>query len=223
MAMAAILAANLFNGLNTNVWTAWVFFAVAFGIVFSWVYTAIYSIISPGWFSTPVYGNDHFLFLSPYYWFCIVLTVIIALAPRYLLKAYKFIFAPDDIDIMRWARKVDKTRDFGREAHIGGMSRLRPQEASRSGTASRRSSFEGERPTPSLRNASRTDMSTGLRSVHRGFDFATEESGPAMRRLQSNLSGAVHNSHEIPASSQRTKPFSLASITRPLRRKRPSR
>jgi phospholipid-translocating ATPase len=223
MAMAAILAANLFNGLNTNVWTGWVFFAVAFGIVFSWVYTAIYSIISPGWFSTPVYGNDHFLFLSPYYWFCIVLTVIIALAPRYLLKAYKFIFAPDDIDIMRWARKVDKTRDFGREAHIGGMSRLRPQEASRSGTASRRSSFEGERPTPSLRNASRTDMSTGLRSVHRGFDFATEESGPAMRRLQSNLSGAVHNSHEIPASSQRTKPFSLASITRPLRRKRPSR
>ncbi len=31
-------------------------------------------------------------------------------------------------------------------------------------------------------------MSTGIRSVHRGFDFATEENGVAMRRMQSNLS-----------------------------------
>jgi phospholipid-translocating ATPase len=39
MVMAAILAANLFNGLNTNVWTGWVFFALALGIVISWAYT----------------------------------------------------------------------------------------------------------------------------------------------------------------------------------------
>lgn len=39
MATAAVLAANLFNGLNTNVWTGWVFFAVFFGIVIEWAYT----------------------------------------------------------------------------------------------------------------------------------------------------------------------------------------
>ena len=31
-------------------------------------------------------------------------------------------------------------------------------------------------------------MSTGLRSVHRGFDFSTEEGGVAMQRMQTNLS-----------------------------------
>jgi len=39
MAIAAAIAANLFNGLNTRVWTAWVFFAVLIGIVLIWAYT----------------------------------------------------------------------------------------------------------------------------------------------------------------------------------------
>jgi len=39
MVFAAVLTANLFNGLNTNVWTGWVFFAVALGNVLLWVYT----------------------------------------------------------------------------------------------------------------------------------------------------------------------------------------
>ena len=38
MAIAAVMAANLFNGLNTDVWTGWVFFAVFLGIVLIWVY-----------------------------------------------------------------------------------------------------------------------------------------------------------------------------------------
>lgn len=39
MVIAAVLTANLFNGLNTNVWTGWVFFAVAIGNVLVWIYT----------------------------------------------------------------------------------------------------------------------------------------------------------------------------------------
>ena len=39
MVISAVLAANLFNGLNTNVWTGWVFFAVALGNVLIWIYT----------------------------------------------------------------------------------------------------------------------------------------------------------------------------------------
>ena len=39
MVIAAVLTANLFNGLNTNVWTGWVFFAVALGNVLLWIYT----------------------------------------------------------------------------------------------------------------------------------------------------------------------------------------
>jgi len=39
-----------------------------------------------------------------------------------------------------------------------------------------------------IRSASRTDMATGMTSVDRGFDFATEEGGVAMQRMQTNLS-----------------------------------
>lgn len=242
MAIAAVMTASFFNGLNTNVWTVWVFLAVAIGMLLVWVYTvskvplgyhylsnraqAVYSAITPGWFVTPIYGNNHYIFESPYFWFCSILTIVLSLTPRYLAKAYKFIFAPDDLDIMRWARKADKNRDFGKEAHAGGILRLRPQQnASRSESASRRTSLEGDRPagTPSLRNASRTDMSTGLRSVHRGFDFATEESGPAMRRLQSNLSGVAPGSPQPHAAPERRKhTFSLSTLKRGLKKKRPS-
>jgi hypothetical protein len=39
MAIAAVMVTDLFVGLNTNVWTAWVFFAVLAGIVIIWIYT----------------------------------------------------------------------------------------------------------------------------------------------------------------------------------------
>ena len=39
-----------------------------------------------------------------------------------------------------------------------------------------------------IRSPSRTDMATGLVSVDRGFDFATEENGVEMQRVQTNLS-----------------------------------
>jgi phospholipid-translocating ATPase len=39
MVFAAVIAANLFNGLNTNVWTWWVFFSVTIGIVLLLIFT----------------------------------------------------------------------------------------------------------------------------------------------------------------------------------------
>nr|GAT61382.1 predicted protein [Mycena chlorophos] len=55
--MTPILCASLINGLDdANFWTAWVFLFL--GIILSWGYTAIYSIISPGWISTPIYGSS---------------------------------------------------------------------------------------------------------------------------------------------------------------------
>jgi phospholipid-translocating ATPase len=39
MAISAVMVACLFTGLNTNVWTAWVFFAIFLGIVLVWLYT----------------------------------------------------------------------------------------------------------------------------------------------------------------------------------------
>ena len=195
-------------------------------------FKAVYNSISPGWFSTPVYGNNHFLWSSPYFWFSIVLTFFLALAPRYLYKSYNFIFNPDDFEIMRWAKKVDPHRDFAKDSHTGGqLSRLRP--STRSGVSSAmgsaapsRSTLDGERPgAPPLRTTSRTDMSTGLRSTHRGFDFAAEEGGPAMRRLQSNLSAPrpseTHLPHGLGDKTKQKISFANLRNRNPLKRRRP--
>jgi len=231
MVISAVLTANLFNGLNTNVWTGWVFFAMALGNILILCYTGVYSSISPGWFATPVYGNNEYLWPSAYFWFSILLTFLISMAPRYLYKSYKFIFNPNDLDIMRWAKKLDPNRDFAKDAHLGGQLRLlKPpvrsgvSSALASATASRRSTFDGERQgAPSLRTASRTDMSTGLRSTHRGFGFAAEEGGPAMRRLQSNLSAPMLSQTSLHHESGGTakQKLSFASLRKSLKKRRP--
>ena len=39
MVISAVLTVNFYNGLNTNVWTGWVFFAVALGNILILCYT----------------------------------------------------------------------------------------------------------------------------------------------------------------------------------------
>ncbi|TFK63348.1 phospholipid-translocating P-type ATPase [Pluteus cervinus] len=190
MAFSAVIVSNLFNGLNTSAWTVWIFICIFLGIVLLWVYTAIYNIISPGWIVTPVYGNNHFLFESAFFWLCLPLTVCVALAPRYLAKAWKTGFAPDDIDTLRYITKTDPYRDIRHDAFfMSKLSALKRPASVASRTASRTSL--------DLRMASHTDMSTGIRSTHRGFDFATEEGGVAMRRMQSNLSERRQSSKNL--------------------------
>jgi hypothetical protein len=46
MVIATVVVANLFNGLCTNVWTAWVFFAVVIGIIVVLVYTVSFTRLS---------------------------------------------------------------------------------------------------------------------------------------------------------------------------------
>ncbi|KAI0958077.1 hypothetical protein AcW1_006256 [Taiwanofungus camphoratus] len=211
MAVSAVTAANLFNGLNTVVWTGWVFFAVALGIVLVWGYTAVYSTIKPGWFSTPIYGNNTYLWPSPYFWFCIFLTVVLSLLPRFVAKAYKLAFNPSDIDRVRWRYKIEPDHDFSQD-RSGRLKELK-RSPTRDGLAG------AVRPSGDF-HASRTDMSTGMRSVHRGFDFATEENGVALQRMQTNLS---ERQQRLPFRRSRRAGSLLSSfsLARSLRRKKP--
>lgn len=53
MAISAVMVACFFNGLNTYVWTGWVFFGVALGIVLIWGYT-----VSMEWYSSKYNFNN---------------------------------------------------------------------------------------------------------------------------------------------------------------------
>lgn len=270
MVFAAVTAVSFFNGLNTNVWTGWVFFAVFLGIVLLWLFTVwvspinyvsvlilfqvVYSAISPGWFVTDIYGNNHFLFTSAYFWLCQPLTVAIALLPRYLYRSWQLGYAPGDLELLRYIRKTQPNLDMAT-----ALRRDHRELAPQSSTSRRRPSSRMSRPvsissaptgtpagtpgintpgmnysvdnlsldprrTPDPRRVSRTDMSTGMRSIHRGFDFATEEGGVAMRRMQSNLSERRQSNRHLPlAAETKQSPKRKASmrIFTSLRRKKP--
>jgi phospholipid-translocating ATPase len=126
------------------------------------------------------------------------LVCILSVAPRYLAKAYKIAYHPNDFDIIRYILKRDPQYDFSHEAAMRSPFSGYPQRPSSALSHTRTESFASlPRPSMDLRSASRTDMSTGARSVHRGFDFSTEENGVAIRRLQSNLSERRASSRNV--------------------------
>ena len=149
----------------------------------------------------------------------------LALAPRYLAKAWKFGFAPDDIDIMRYIAKKEPERDVAHDAQLGGALRY----MARPGTSlSRRTSHSGSvasatfvRPSVDVRHGSRTDMSTGERVANRGFDFSTEEQGVAMRRIQTNLSERRTSSRNLVLQDEPRKTHGF-SVRRGFLRRKPS-
>ncbi|KAF8163678.1 hypothetical protein B0H34DRAFT_649957 [Crassisporium funariophilum] len=238
MAISAVLVANIFTGFSATAWTAWVFFAVSIGIIVQWGFTIIYSLVSPGYAVTMLFGNDYFLFTSAYFWLCIPLTLIMALAPRLLSKAWKFGFDPGDLEAFQYLQRKYPNQDLSRysrsirSAGISGLQHNRTSIESRRSSRASSSvmSLDGRfvRPSVDVRSASRTDMSTGIVSIDRGFDFATEEHGVEMRRVQTNLSERRMSSHKLasrPSTSNKGKETLSAVLSLPrgfLRRKKSS-
>ncbi|KAG5723766.1 putative phospholipid-transporting ATPase DNF1 [Termitomyces sp. T112] len=207
MALAAVMIVDIFTGFSAKAWNAWVFFAVFIGIIVVWIFTIIYSCISPGYAVTSLYGSYFILLTSPYFWLSMPITFFLSLAPRMIARSWKAGYKPDDLDIMRYISKYEPNRDFAHDVHISNLKALcRPGSAASRRTASRAHLSES---ISSLVNshhashasvnmgASRTDLATGIISTDRGFDFAQEEGGVALRRMQTNLSEAVASRQQI--------------------------
>lgn len=169
-------------------------------------FQAVYSTIKPGWFPTYVYGNDRFLFHSAYYWLGLLLVIPLALVPRLALKAYKFMFYPSDMDRVRYLHKLYPDHDFAADRQFGGVTYLKGAVDTSRGV--RRMSLI-RRSIPRTHTGSRTDMATGVHTSGpgTGFDFSMEENGPALRRLQSNLSGVSQPSQRNKRRRSLLRPF----------------
>jgi len=199
MAIAAVTVANAYNGLNTHAWTGWVWFAVLIGVILVWAYTAIYPLISPGWFVTPVYGNAYFLFHSGLFWFSVILTFFLSLLPRYLYRTVQHQYFPTDIDILREVQLKYPDVDFAKHPQLGGRFQPREPEPRMSMSSISRPASQSHnypmqiihhgRTSMEAAGRSVTDMSLGgIQTQNRGFNFASEEGGVHIRRIQSNLS-----------------------------------
>ncbi|KAK7061656.1 phospholipid-transporting ATPase [Favolaschia claudopus] len=228
MALSAVLVANMYTGLTATAWTFWLFFALFFCMAVVWGFTAIYSIIAPGYASTVLYGNDHYVLQSALFWFSMVLTFLLAFTPRYLFKAWKFGYFPNDIDIVRWIAEKEPHRDLRHDIYVKGRGLSAMRRSRPASYASRRTSRTGsistlEPPRMSdVRSASQMDMATGMVSRDRGFDFAIEENGVAMRRMQSNLSERRTSNRNlaVPSDGARKGKLSLKRGLKSLTRKR---
>lgn len=89
-------------------------------------------------------------------------------------------FRPSDLDKIRYLHKYEPDHDFTKDRSNGHIS-VRP--------SLKRKLTSARRPYSNSRAAgSRTDMSTGLQTPSRGFDFAAEDNGVALQRIQTNLS-----------------------------------
>ncbi|SCV69075.1 BQ2448_2095 [Microbotryum intermedium] len=223
MAISAVIAANLYNGLNTRAWTWWVAFSVSIGPVLILIYTAVYSAFAPSFLWTYVYGNNQFLWPSVYYWLGLLFTIVLSLLPRYLYRYYKENYYPTDIDILQWTDKQEPKHDWVNDPYMP-----RRRGASGAAATTSHSIYQQDNPSahaedthpifapgrPSLneepnsyplghrlsRQSTTHDMSTGLASSGHGRGFNYDEQPPAP------LSISRYTSRTSEHSSIRTRP-----------------
>ncbi|KAH7884837.1 hypothetical protein F5I97DRAFT_2039923, partial [Phlebopus sp. FC_14] len=141
----------------------------------------VYNAISPGWFITDVYGNNHFLFPSAYFWLCQPLTVAIALLPRYLYRTWQLGYVLGDLELLRYIRKTQPDLDMAAALCLSSVPSGTPVGTPAMNRSEDNFSLDPRRGINPCR-LSCTDMSTGMCSIHCGFDFSTEEDGVVMRR-----------------------------------------
>ncbi|KAG9288261.1 hypothetical protein G9A89_021292 [Geosiphon pyriformis] len=108
MAITCIMLANLFTGFNMQSWTVFHYVTVIGSIALIYVYVAVYTQIP----ISDVYGFDEVVYGGAVFWFCMALTIVIAILPRYVVRYVQRLLKPHDIDIVQEICKQDPDHDF---------------------------------------------------------------------------------------------------------------
>ncbi|KAI0367307.1 phospholipid-transporting ATPase 1 [Pilatotrama ljubarskyi] len=107
VSVAAIIAANTYVGINTHYWTVITWVIVVGSSVVMLVWIAIYSAFP----SVDFVDEVVILFGEVTFWACVLISVVIALGPRFLVKFYKTSYMPLDKDIVREMWVVGDLKD----------------------------------------------------------------------------------------------------------------
>ncbi len=91
MAIASVLVANLFVGLNTRAWNWFVVVGIWAGTVVMFCFAPIYAAFS----STYSYGNNDFLYPSIQFWVLGFLTLFLCLLPRLSVQVHPPVVLPN--------------------------------------------------------------------------------------------------------------------------------
>lgn len=202
VAMAGVLVANFYIGMDIKSWNWWIFACIWIGPVLIFIFAPIYAAFSPTVIWTYSYGNNHNLYRSAIFWFSGICVFCLALLPKFLLKFFQSTYFPDDIEIVRQIYKRDPNHDFVRDP---AMPNLRAAEkygvdledsnglGNKSESSKQNSSadqeIQGQRgypmsnlhPVQSRASSIQHDMLTGSRTPTRGYSFSAEDE-PASNR-----------------------------------------
>lgn len=94
----AVCVVNLYIMLNTYRWDWFMMLITAISILLVYFWTGVYTSFTTG-FTFYKTGAEVFGALS--FWACNLLTVILALLPRFVAKAVQKVYFPQDVDIVR--------------------------------------------------------------------------------------------------------------------------
>jgi len=138
---------------------------LSFNDICSDVYSALPQVFSV----TFLYGNNDFLFLSAYFWLSLPLTILLSLAPHFLLKAWRFVHNPGESELFNIYSKIPERRPVEIFGCYAGASHsaLKRRTSLASGRSSATQNSRGRLLISGM--GSRPNMSTGLVSVDRGF------------------------------------------------------
>ncbi|KAJ7724330.1 phospholipid-transporting ATPase 1 [Mycena maculata] len=131
VAVTAIFCANTYVGLNTSYWTVltWV---VVFGstiLMMAWI------VIFSFFISADFIDEEQVLFGELTFWTTVVVTSLIALTPRFIIKYWGTVYAPLDKDIVREMWVKGDLKDQLGLSHRNGKQRHGPTSAAEPETA----------------------------------------------------------------------------------------
>ncbi|KAG2171504.1 hypothetical protein INT43_008230 [Umbelopsis isabellina] len=103
VAITIITVANLEPGFNTRYWTWWQFFCIGLEIVLVFLWVVAYSS-----FATSMQGIGFIVLANPNFWLVYLMTIIVAMMPRYIITYYLSWIRPDGLAMVRQLEKYEK-------------------------------------------------------------------------------------------------------------------
>ncbi|PWN51152.1 phospholipid-translocating P-type ATPase [Violaceomyces palustris] len=209
MAIASVLIANLFTGLEAKAVTWWIVAAIWLGPVLIFVFAPIYAAFPPTFIWTYSYGNNHYLYYSIQFWVLGLLTTFLCLAPKVIITYVRQVYYPNDIEILRLVDKADPHHDYVNDPRMPVVGNGRPKGLAEGLSGAGENPPSALEPPPNnrsslamqelrpvgSRSSTHYDMLTGMERPNRGFTFSSDEparegtgSGRSSHRRQRRMS-----------------------------------
>ncbi|CAG8468983.1 14292_t:CDS:2 [Funneliformis caledonium] len=114
MAAASITMANLFTGFNAQCWTIFHFISVFGSMALFFVYIAVYNLMP----FSETYGFNYVVYRGGVFWFCLLLSTVLSILPRYTLRYYQRNYNPINVNIIQEIVKKNPEHNFIHDPNI---------------------------------------------------------------------------------------------------------